>query len=92
MGQPGAEVIALVMDEDLSLMREAAKGGRMDDAVAVALKVGAGGGRRLREKAASCRRIDRVRRAGRRLPVVVTHAYFPRCAFGAAAYLSSGIS
>ena len=36
VGEPRAVVIALVEDEDLRLVLEAAKGGRMDDAVAVA--------------------------------------------------------
>ncbi len=38
MGQPRAEIVALVLDEDLRLVLEAAEGGGMDDAVAVALK------------------------------------------------------
>ncbi len=42
MGQTRAEVIALVVDEDLRLVREAAKRGRMDDPVAVALEIAAG--------------------------------------------------
>ncbi len=41
MGQPGAEMVALVMDEHLGLVGETAEGGRMDDAVAVALEFGA---------------------------------------------------
>ena len=44
MGQPRAVVIALVIDEDLGLVLEPAKGGRMDDAVAVALKRRSGWG------------------------------------------------
>ena len=38
VGQAGAKMIAVVIDEYLGLMREAAEGGRMDDAVAVALE------------------------------------------------------
>jgi hypothetical protein len=46
MGQPGAEQVALVVEEDLRLVDQASKGGAVDDAVAVALegeRVGAGG-------------------------------------------------
>ena len=42
MGEPGAVVVALVEDEDLGLVLEAAEGARMDDAVAVALELAAG--------------------------------------------------
>ena len=38
VGQPGAVMVALVIDEDLGLVLQAAERGRMDDAVAVALK------------------------------------------------------
>ena len=38
MGEPGAVMIALVVDENLRLVLEAAEGGGMDDAVAVALE------------------------------------------------------
>ena len=38
VGQPGAVVVALVIDEDLGLVVQPAERGRMDDAVAVALK------------------------------------------------------
>ena len=38
VGQPRAVVVALVRDEDLRLVLEAAEGGGMDDAVAVALE------------------------------------------------------
>ena len=37
-------MVALVEDEDLGLVLEAAKGRGMDDAVAVALEIAAGGG------------------------------------------------
>ena len=38
VGQAGAEVVAFVEHEDLRLVSEAAEGGGMDDAVAVALE------------------------------------------------------
>ena len=38
VGQPRAVVVALVVDEDLRLVLQAAEGGGMDDAVAVALE------------------------------------------------------
>ena len=41
MGESGAVMIALVIDEDLGLVLEPAEGGGMDDAVAVALEGGA---------------------------------------------------
>ena len=44
MGEAGAVEIALVVDEDLGLVLEPAEGGGVDDAVAVALARGAGGG------------------------------------------------
>ena len=47
VGQPGAEMIALVIDEDLGLVLEPAEGGGMDDPVAVALELAAGRRRRL---------------------------------------------
>ena len=40
VGEAGAEMIALVIDEHLGLVGEAAESGRMDDPVAVALEVG----------------------------------------------------
>ena len=48
MGQPRAVVVALVGDEDLRLVLQPAEGGRMDDAVAVALERRAGRAFRLR--------------------------------------------
>ena len=39
MGQPGAEMVALVEDEDLGLVGEPAEGGRMDDPVAIAAEI-----------------------------------------------------
>ena len=55
MGEAGAEMVALVIDEDLGLVGEAAEGGGMDDAVAVALELAArrrGGSGRRRPRAA----------------------------------------
>ena len=52
VGEAGAEMVALVMDEHLRLVGEAAERGRMDDAVAVALEFGAGRRRRLGDEAA----------------------------------------
>ena len=56
MGQPGAEMVALVIDEDLRLVLEPAEGGGMDDAVAVALELAAGRRWPARDKAAAARR------------------------------------
>ena len=42
VGQPGAVMIALMRDEHLGLVLQPAEGGRMDDAVAVALERRAG--------------------------------------------------
>jgi hypothetical protein len=47
MSEPRAVVIALVIDEDLSLVVKTAEGCRMQNAVAVALIYGAGRARRL---------------------------------------------
>lgn len=55
----GAEQVAFVIDEDLRLVFEPAKRGRMDDAVAVALEFGARRRRRFRMAAAA-----RLRRVG----------------------------
>src|SRR5690606_7945226 len=43
MGQARAVMIAVGGDEDVGLVLEPAKGGGMDDAVAIALEVGTGG-------------------------------------------------
>ena len=51
--QPGAEVVALMKDEDLGLVREAPECGRMDDAVAVAAEGVARCAHRLRMKPAA---------------------------------------
>ena len=76
VGEAGAEMVALVMDEDLRLVGEAAEGGRMDDAVAVALEFGPGRARAVRRRGAPRGRVGRVGRAGRepgvRLPLPLT--------------------
>ena len=51
VGQPGPEMVALVIDEDLRLVLEPAEGGGMDDPVAVALELAAGRRDGLGEKA-----------------------------------------
>ena len=48
VGEPRAVMVALVEHEDLRLVLEAAEGGRVDDAVAVAAKGAAALARRLR--------------------------------------------
>jgi hypothetical protein len=70
--QPGAIGVAFNEDEDLRLVGEAAKCRRVQDAVAVALTIGAGRRRRLGKEPAAARlgvrRIGRasVGRAGRK--------------------------
>ena len=51
MRQPGAEQVALVVDEDLGLVDQAAEGRAVHDAVAVALELVARRRRRLRDAA-----------------------------------------
>ncbi len=64
MGEPGAVVIALVEHENLRLVLEAAEGGRVDDAVAVAAEGAAALADRLGvQPAAALPRIARKRRA-----------------------------
>jgi len=64
MGQASTEVIALVKDEDLGLVREAPECGCMDDAVAVAAEGVARRAHRLRmQPAAAPARSGRVGRA-----------------------------
>jgi hypothetical protein len=53
VGEAGAVVVPLVVDEDLGLVLEAAEGAAVDDAVAVALVGGAVGVGRLRVAAAA---------------------------------------
>ena len=48
-------MVALVIDEHLGLVGEAAEGGRMDDPVAVALELGPRRRRRLGDKARGAR-------------------------------------
>jgi hypothetical protein len=67
VGQPGAEMIALVEDENLRLVPQPPERRGMDDAVAIATKVAAGRARGLRKApAAAAPRIRRVARAGKR--------------------------
>ena len=87
--QPRAEMVALVVHEHLRLVRKAAEGGRMDDAVAVALERSAGRRIRLRTAAA------RARREGRRRAASGAHKWGPTCEFAVAvpaarAYVLSG--
>ena len=64
MGEPCAVMVALVIDEDLRLMGEAAESGRVDDPVTVAAEIVARGARRLGITAAAAqRRVGGVRRA-----------------------------
>ncbi len=55
VGEPRAVMVALVIDEDLGLVLQAAEGGGMDDAVAVALERRARRALRLGMKAAAAR-------------------------------------
>jgi hypothetical protein len=59
--QPGAEQVALVVDEDLRLVLEPAERGAVDDAVAVALEVAARRRRRLGMAAARASRAASAR-------------------------------
>ena len=65
-------MIALVMDEHLRLVREAAERGRMDDAVAVALEFRPGRRRRLGNEAPG--RARGVGRIGRAAPCPASSA------------------
>ena len=53
VGQPDPEMVAIRSHEHLGLVAQAAKGARMDDAVAITLEGRAGGGRRLGVAAAT---------------------------------------
>ncbi len=53
VGEPRAVMVALVIDEHLRLVRQAAEGGGMDDAVAIAAEVVTRGRRRLRAQPAA---------------------------------------
>ena len=70
VGETGAEMVALVIDEHLRLVGETAEGGRMDDAVAVALEVGPGRRGRLGEKTRRTTGVGGVRRAGRQAGIL----------------------
>ena len=64
VGEPGAEMVALVRNEDLRLVGEPPEGRAMDDAVAIALKYRARWRMRLGDQpSAASRRIGGVRRA-----------------------------
>ena len=73
VGEAGAEMIALVIDEHLGLVGEAAEGGRMDDAVAVALEFGPRRRRRLGNQARRARGVGGVGRARRQACIVRRH-------------------
>ena len=62
MGEPGAEMVALVMDEHLGLVGEAAEGGRVDDAVPVALELACGSATAARRRAGRASAPGRPRR------------------------------
>ena len=70
MGEPRAEMVALVGDENLRLVLEPAEGGRMDDAVAVTLERRAGWAHALVEQAATA--FCRIAGPGRARPVAET--------------------
>ena len=70
VGETGAEMVALVIDEHLGLVGETAEGGRMDDAVAVALEVGPRRRGRLGDKTRRPTGVGGVRRAGRQAGIV----------------------
>ena len=70
VGEAGAEMVALVVDEHLRLVGKTAKGGRMDDAVAVPLEVGPRRRWRLGDPAARPRGVGGVRRASRQAGIV----------------------
>ena len=70
VGEAGAEMVALVIDEHLGLVGETAEGGRMDDAVAVPLEVGPRRRGRLGDKARRPSGVGRVRRASRQAGIV----------------------
>ena len=71
MGKPGPEVIALVVDEHLGLVRQPPEGGRMNDAVAITPEVTAGGAGRLGDQPATAAR--RIFRKHRRLTALLDH-------------------
>ena len=72
VGEAGAEMVALVIDEHLGLVGEPAEGGRMNDPVAIALEFRPRRRRRLGDKARRPRRVGCVGGASRD-PFVVRH-------------------
>ena len=90
--QPRAIEVALVVDEDLGLVDQAAERRRMDDPVAVPLVLGAVAWRRLVETPAP--RFGVVLRVGREAGVRhvarPAHAAAPRCASSVAVSASAG--
>ena len=88
MGQARAEMVAFVIDEHLGFVGEAAEGGRVDDAVAVALEIVAGRRRRFWVEAAQgTGGIGGVRRPT--VPWVPRHLRLPHCASPRRAYVHS---
>src|SRR5262249_18776783 len=74
VGQAGAIVVALVVDEHLGLVGKPPKRRGMNDSVAVAAELVAGRARRLAMKTAATR--GRIRREGRPLPTRI-HCHVP---------------
>ena len=70
VGEAGAEMVALVIDEHLGLVGEPAESGRMNDPVAVALEFGPRRRRRLGNQTRRARRIGGVGRANLEASVV----------------------
>ena len=100
VGEPGAVMVALVEYEHLSLVLEAAKGRRMDDAIAVAAKGAAAFARGLRMEPTAARgrvaRIGRARRCGINGHLSVRPSQFDlgqlTWGFGALIYLDDGVA
>ena len=91
MGEPGAGMIALVIDEDLGLVGEAAERGRMDDPVAVALELRPRRRRRLGHETPGS--ASGIRRIGRpRLPRLIRHRLISRVALSAGVHILVGQS
>ncbi|MNT46506.1 hypothetical protein D3C72_1831510 [compost metagenome] len=74
MGQAGAIVVAVGGDEDLRLVFQPAKSGRMHDTVAVTLKVGSRRACRLRVEPAARR--PGIRREWRMFAVTEAERFF----------------
>ena len=78
MGQPGAVMVALVIDEDLGLVGEPAERGGMDDAVAIAAEGVAGGAWRLGDSAGrGCRAGSDGIRTARAMPASIAMTAWP---------------